>query len=52
MELIGLPGDIHGMAAECWEVSEDGLTWTFTVLATTLFGDGLRDAVDPTLKGQ
>lgn len=23
-----------------------------TVLATTLFGDGLRDAVDPTLKGQ
>ncbi len=23
-----------------------------TVLATTLFGDGLRDAIDPTLKGQ
>jgi peptide/nickel transport system permease protein/oligopeptide transport system permease protein len=22
-----------------------------TVLATTLFGDGLRDALDPTLKG-
>ena len=23
-----------------------------TVLATTLFGDGLRDALDPTLKGR
>ena len=25
---------------------------TITVLATTLFGDGLRDALDPTLKGR
>ena len=23
-----------------------------TILATTLFGDGLRDALDPTLKGR
>jgi peptide/nickel transport system permease protein/oligopeptide transport system permease protein len=28
------------------------LALAITVLVTTLFGDGLRDALDPTLKGK
>jgi oligopeptide transport system substrate-binding protein len=32
--------ELHGLAAESWEQSEDGLTWTFTLREGLTFSDG------------
>ena len=32
--------ELHGLAAESWEQSEDGLTWTFTLREGLVFSDG------------
>jgi len=33
-------GNVHGLAAERWEVSEDGLTWTFVLRENLKWTDG------------
>ncbi|MDA0700016.1 MAG: peptide ABC transporter substrate-binding protein [bacterium] len=46
-EIVQLPltaydkdGVLHGMAAESWSVSEDGLTWTFALRDSLVWSDG------------
>jgi len=48
-EIIQLPltaydkeGELHGLAAESWSVSEDGYTWTFVLRENLKWSDGVQ----------
>jgi ABC-type dipeptide/oligopeptide/nickel transport system permease subunit len=40
-----------GLVPPWWLVLFPGMAITITVLAVNLFGDGVRDALDPRLRG-
>jgi len=46
-----LAGSLTSLVPHWWLVFYPGLAITLTVLAVNLFGDGIRDTLDPRLRG-